>query len=183
MATGRDNLKGAAVGRVAVLLLFFIFLLFFIYSLTASGPALGASSGSQLTVQVTILPKLEYTILEEFASLEITLDDLERGYKDVQAGTVLSVTTNDANGYLLSVFSHFSQDGAPVNEILAIQAIRITTDGGDAYEILPDGTARIHIPFPGVDPHTQSLNYRFYLQEDAEAGVTRWPIAVDAGLF
>ena len=41
--------------------------------------------------------------MDEVGEIWITSEDISRGYKEIVAGTSVAVTTNDPNGYMVSV--------------------------------------------------------------------------------
>jgi hypothetical protein len=114
----------------------------------------GSSVTDKLHIQTTVPPELEYEVQHEPSTIKITPSDLRKGYNDLNLGTVLSVTTNDPNGYIISISS---QGGEFFSSIV------VTIDDGDSYELLPDGSVDIHVPYVGPKPERKKLSYRFYL--------------------
>ncbi len=135
------------------------------------GEVSGRSISASLNIQATVLPWLEHHILHDHSVFKITPAAIKKGYQDVHVGTVLSVTTNDTNGYIISVNSY---------GVEAVTSIVVTTDGGVSYVISLDGGVEIHEPYSGSTSEIKKLSYRFYLSPEAEAGFYPWPIIVTA---
>jgi hypothetical protein len=63
--------------------------------------AVAAERRSSFTVTVTVPPRVALTVLSEPASIDVTAEDLQAGYKDVVAR--YAVDGNDPRGYVLRV--------------------------------------------------------------------------------
>src|SRR5262245_50855509 len=63
--------------------------------------AMAAERRSSFTVTVTVPPRAALTVLSEPVSIDVTSEDLEAGYKDVEARYL--VDGNDPRGFLLRV--------------------------------------------------------------------------------
>lgn len=134
-----------------------------------------ASVTSKLHVQVTILPTLDYRIIES-RDLHITQADIKKGYKNVENGTILSISTNDTNGYVLSVSSQelFGYGDVEFDENL-YTSVTITIDG-NAYTIPAGGSVDIPIPYEGMGHKIKRLSYSFQLAPEAPKGTYNLPI-------
>ena len=52
-----------------------------------------------MTVSATVLPYLRLQVLKQNSTLDVTPEDVARGYIDVAAATDLMARTNDRNGF------------------------------------------------------------------------------------
>ena len=127
----------------------------------------GTASGS-MSVNVTVQARALINIVSQPSSLEITQNDVRRGYVDVPAATRGTVRTNSPNGYLVG----FETAQGPY------KAIEVKGLGADAQI----GAAGGWIPqaFTGLAPTTLELSYRFILAENAAPGSYAWPVSVSA---
>lgn len=132
------------------------------------GTAEGKSITAHLQISAEVEPEVEGQISEEDTDLEISEDDLRKGYKQAPIGTYLSVQTNNPNGYILSVQSQDS---------IVFISLSITVDG-NTFELSPNKSVEIHLPYHGLAREIKKLNYRFYFSPNATAGVYPWPIAI-----
>lgn len=137
--------------------------------LVTLGEVSGKSAETELHIEATVVPKLDYRILREPNAFKLTPAGIKKGYEDSNEETVISVTTNDTNGYMISVMSHSIEN---------VTSIVVTTDDGVSYVIYPGGGVEIHIPYSRTTTVIKKLSYRFYLSPDAENGFYPWPIIV-----
>jgi hypothetical protein len=128
----------------------------------------GGNATAQLPVQVTVPPTLDYKIIKETSFLSIKAKDIERGYKDVKTGTIISVSTNSINGYALSIYC---QNGG------FFTSVRISVDS-DSYLVSPDGAVDIYYPYNGSHSGIVQVSYRFYLSSEAKATHYASPIGI-----
>ena len=136
--------------------------------LLVNGEAYSGAVSDRLHISATVAPKIEYRILTEASALKITPADLKKGYHDVHMGTFLTITTNDPNGYLLSIQSQRGE---------GLVSITVTVEGS-AYNLSPTGSVEIPFPFHGLAPEKRKLSYRFHLAPNAKTGIYPWPIIV-----
>lgn len=129
-------------------------------ALPATASAEGSRSGL-IRVSATILSYVKVTGLVNPASLEITAEDLARGYVDVEAGTSLTVVTNSNEGYLVSA----TADPSTVARV----ALRV---GGIA------GADRVRVPSAAFARSLLQVGYRLYLGPGVSAGRHPWPVAI-----
>jgi hypothetical protein len=130
-----------------------------------------AWAGNKAVVQVsaTVLPQTSQTTLKQPAGLMVTRQDVAKGYVDVEAGTVLQVTSNDQNGYYLN----FSVDG----EIIRTSDVEIN---GRSISV-SSGVGLVHQPFPGRAGAMIQISYRLFISPTVQPGLYPWPVAVAAG--
>lgn len=154
------NLKRPAVCIMAGLMLLGII-----------GEVSAGSVTTELNIEATVRPRLDYRLLREPRAFKLTPAGIKKGYQDIDENTILSVTTNNTNGYIISVNCYGIDD---------VTSIVVTTDDGVSYVISPGGGVEIHIPYSRSTTEIKKLSYRFYLLPDAEQGFYPWPIIVTA---
>ena len=113
-----------------------------------------------------VLPVLKYSVIHQESSINITKADLEKGYLDVNRALILSIKTNSANGYSLSLFvdSNLFNGVTLFNEN---NSYRFTESGGE-----------VHMPFQGLNPVRKELSFRLYFAADLKSGHYQWPVSV-----
>jgi hypothetical protein len=153
--------KGWTIGWALVLLSF---------TATAFGAGKDADNGV-VTVSAKVAGRLTQTPVQQVRVLTINRADVEKGYVDVPAGTVLHVKSNEREGYFL----HFHVDGLLIKEAL------LNINGQNVS--VPMGNGLIHRPFTGSHGETLNMAYRLYLHPTTEPGTYPWPVAVAASLF
>lgn len=161
----------------------------------ASGVARGGRAVAYMQVSATILPWLRYTIIEEPGSLDVAGDleeyhagDLgqdhgekkeagderdktaEKRTLEVEPGTVVSITTNTREGYILSVQSLPS----PVFTVVKVKV----KDSGQSFFLAPGQDVALHLPYDGKSSDTLRLSYDFTLSPGVPPGSYPWPIIV-----
>jgi len=170
----------------------------FFLVILASGTAQGGRAVAYMQVSATILPWLRYTILEEPGSLDIgggleehhesdhDLHDAspeghhgERAHEkswqgprtlEVEPGTILSITTNTTEGYVLSVQSLPS----PVFTVVKVEL----KESGQSFFLRPGESVALHLPYEGKGTDTLELSYDFTLSTGVAPGSYPWPIVV-----
>ena len=137
--------------------------------------ARGGSVSDSLNIQATVSPFLTYQILSEPVEVKITKRDKQRGYKDLRRGkgTTVSVTTNNPNGYVLSVCY---PKGKPYTSIEV-------SDGTSTHQLMPLGCVDFHEPYNGPAAEKKVISYRLYLPGKIKIGTYKWAVVVTAGLI
>jgi hypothetical protein len=127
-----------------------------------------ASAGSStMRVSATVLPYLRLRVLNQAATLNVTAEDVARGYIDVPAGTDLMARTNDRNGFSLSFDARSN----------LFRKAQVTGLGG-GLEIGPEG-GLAHQPFTGSQM-LMRLSYRFFLAPQVGPGNYPWPLQISS---
>ena len=127
-----------------------------------------ASSGSStMQVSANVLPYLRLRVLKQTASLDVTPEDVARGYIDVPAGTDLMARTNDRNGFSLSFDARST----------VFRKAQVT-GLANGLEIGPDGGLS-HQPFTGSQM-LMRLSYRFFLAPEVGPGSYSWPLQISS---
>ena len=113
-----------------------------------------------------VLPVLKYSVIHQESSINITKADLEKGYLDVNRALILSIKTNSANGYSLSLFV----DSNLFNGVTLF-------NGNNSYRFTESG-GEVHMPFQGLNPVRKELSFRLYFAADLKPGHYQWPVSV-----
>jgi len=102
--------------------------LFFLISMVE---VYGSSATGQLNIQASVPTLLEYRMLKENFGVHLTKGNIKKGYKDADSNTVIQITTNNTNGYVISLYCE-SDD--------FFTSVSVTTDSGSSYVLTPGST-------------------------------------------
>lgn len=133
-------------------------------------PARAASGGfgsSTMKVSATVLPYLRLQVLKQAPTLNVTPEDVVRGYIDVPAATDLMAKTNDRNGFSLS-FDARSNVFKKAQVTGLVSGLEIGPEGGLAHQ-----------PFTG-NQMLMRLSYRFFLAPEVAPGTYPWPLQISS---
>ncbi len=120
-----------------------------------------ADAGSRkdvLNTMTRVVPVVKYNIIHQAESLEITVDDIKKGYVDINNALVISVKTNSDNGCLVAFF--FDED--------YIKGLTVI-DNNNPYNVTASGD-EIHMPYKADGTKARELKIRFYLLKGAKPG-------------
>lgn len=133
----------------------------------------GFAAGNKGVIEVSaaVSPRLSQATVRQERLLEITPENIAKGYVDVSVGTILRVKSNDRNGYFL----RFQVNGFLVREALVNINGRVVS--------VSNGPGLIRQSFPGSNGETLQIAYRLYLAPQTKPGAYPWPIAVEASLI
>lgn len=175
-------MKGLTAGIVTA---FFLF--------AFAGWASGASVTGQLNIHVTVPPTLEFSIVHKKNELKITKSDVKNGYKELNKWTSISVTTNVANGYVISVSAqplvsaedkeekkdkkHKKYRDGEDSAVEVYTYVTVTADGR-SFGITPGGSVDIQMPATSKTNDATKLSYRFTLSPGVELGTYPCPTVV-----
>ena len=139
------------------------------FALSASPKTARATSVGSSTMKVTanVLPYLRLQVLKQASTLDVTPEDVARGYIDVPAATDLMAKTNDRNGFSLSF-------DARSNVFRKAQVTGLV----NGLELGPDG-GMTHQPFTG-NQMLMRLSYRFFLAPEVAPGSYPWPLQISS---
>ena len=131
------------------------------------GKTLGYGTAPVL-VTARVLPRATLTVLHQNAVLQVTPEDVSRGYVDAPDASRIEVRENSPAGCLL-VFVGTGVEGSVFS--------RVTVRGlGREVEIGPEGG---FVPYPhSAAPYVGDLSYRFSLAKDIRPGTYSWPLSV-----
>lgn len=136
----------------------------------APRPARAASAGfgsSTMKVTANVLPYLRLQVLKQVSTLDVTAEDVARGYIDVPAATDLMAKTNDRNGFSLS-FDARSNVFRKAQVTGLVSGLELGPDGGMAHQ-----------PFTG-NQMLMRLSYRFFLAPEVAPGSYPWPLQISS---
>ncbi|HMC20707.1 MAG TPA: hypothetical protein VKL19_02555 [Thermoanaerobaculia bacterium] len=134
---------------------------------TLIAPAYAGSTSAQLSVSVEVVARTILTIDSQPANIEITADDVARGYVDVPQAMLFHVRSNAINGYTVQF--------DPMNHPFSRADINW---GNTAATVGADGTWLTRPYQQGTTPG--SLNVRLTLSANASPGSYSWPVRVAA---
>jgi len=140
-----------------------------LFLLASMGEVSGGSATTQFNVQATVTPWLEYSFLKQNDRVHLTKGNIKNGYKDADSNTVIKVTTNNPNGFVISLYCE-SDD--------FFTSVSVTTDTGSSYILTPGSTVDIYGPYEGLDPVVRQIDVRFFLSPNAQPIDYPWPIVI-----
>lgn len=133
---------------------------------TAHAGSAGLGS-STMKVSATVVPFLRLTMLKQSETLEVTAEDVARGYVDVPAATDLMARTNDRNGLWLS-FDTRARVFRKAEVTGLVDGVEIGPSGGMAHQ-----------RFTG-NRMLMRLSYRFFLAPEIGPGSYPWPLQISS---
>ncbi len=135
----------------------------------AAGPPAHGAAYAAIALSATVLPYHRLDIVRQAPTLTVTPADVDRGYVDVAAGTLLRARTNDRQGFTVRFDPRLRLfDRATVAGI------------GAEVEIGPDGGFASHA-YSGRDAALE-LSYRFHLASGIAPGSYPWPLQVSVSV-
>lgn len=128
----------------------------------ASPATAEADAGSAMVrVAARVLSYVKVTDLTSPAALDVTAEDVARGYVDVEAGSSMTLVTNSNDGYLVTARS----DAGTVARV----AVRI---GGQMAD------ERLRVPAVAFAKSLVKVGYRLHLRPGVAAGRYPWPVTL-----
>ncbi|OGT19772.1 MAG: hypothetical protein A2V90_04345 [Gammaproteobacteria bacterium RBG_16_57_12] len=135
--------------------------------LLAVSPVYAGKISGTMTASATVKEVVSATTVYQLPSVQISREDIDRGYVDVRDATVMEIRTNSRKGYYLA----FEGGAGPFSAIAVLERGRTT--------LLADGKGMVHqAAGQGLKGEQKALSYRFYLAGDAKPGVYAFPMAV-----
>jgi hypothetical protein len=131
-------------------------------------PVFAGSSSATLGVSVQVVARTILSVDSQPSSVQITSDDIARGYVDLPQSVLFHVRSNAANGYTVQ----FEPVSYPFNRADVSWGTTTATVGGDGAWITQ-----------GYQQGTQAgtLNVRLSLAPGTQPGSYAWPVRFDAG--
>jgi hypothetical protein len=130
-----------------------------------AGPALADQARARFTVSAVVPKRVTLTALEQPSQITLSVEDVERGYKDVSAR--YQVRHNDRNGYLLHLVPRVGLTRQIEVRGLAAEVVLGDTD----LAIRQASAGRLH---------DFELAFRFVLDPAARPGSYALPVHVTA---
>ncbi len=149
-------------GKILVLALALAAFLAPSFSLEAGGVS------ASLSVSVVVPARAVLSVESQPAGLQITEEDVARGYVEAPGTSLVQVRTNSPAGWLLE----FQPLQGPY------RSVEVTGLGSTAQVSASGGW--LAQPYAGKTLVTASLGYRFFLSADARPGHYPWPVALAA---
>lgn len=125
-----------------------------------------ASAAARLDFRIAIPTILKVHALAQPASLELTEQDIGRGFVDVAEGSRVRLTSNGRRGFSLAV----AFDPSWVARVVVRTPLRefaVEASGGAA-----------EVPTASYGEQELPVTYRIYLKPGARSGVHRWPVGL-----
>jgi len=141
---------------------------FLLAAVVVAAPLFAASKSAQLSVSVEVIATTILTVDGQPASIEITSEDVTRGYVDLPQSVLFHVRSNAANGYTVQfqpVAYPFSRADINWGNTLAT----VGADGAWLTRAYQQGTT------------AGALTVRLTLAPGTEPGTYAWPLRFDAG--
>ena len=136
-------------------------------ALALSGVPKASAGTSAMRVAANVLPYLRLQILRQAPNLDVTAEDVERGYVDVAAATDLMAKSNDHNGFSLS-FDARSNLFRKAQVSGLDQGLELGPEGGMAHQGFTGPQKLVH------------LSYRFFLAPQIVPGSYPWPLQISS---
>lgn len=134
--------------------------------LTVSTPATAQKkTQTQLQVSATILTMIKVRVVSQPGQINIEQKHIAQGYIDIEDASVLLITSNSPDGFMMSV----SHDSALVSAVSA----RLSQGGSTA-----DGESMISVRTQQVRDEPMRVSYRLHLNSGAHVGSQPWPVAL-----
>ncbi len=134
-----------------------------VVALTATAAAAESANHSGLVVSATVVPYLRWSVTGQPNTIEVTGEDLRRGFVEVQ-GIVANVRTNDRAGYVVTYrFDAADFKGAEVTGL------------GRGIAVGPGGAFVV-----GRENLTEHpLRVQLRLRDNTAIGRYRWPLRIE----
>ena len=137
----------------------------------AASSAHADTRGAMLAVSAFVVPSTKVEVVSALATLDVTPDDVKRGYVEVRDASRLRITSTSREGFRVDVHPR----------VPMFRSVEVTLDGMRA-SIGRDGGA---VSAPGRRGRNQlaRVDYRFELAEGVVPGRYPWPVALQARPF
>lgn len=140
-------------------------------AMVAAGPVPAQTRGGTFAVSAIVIPSTRVDVLWAASVLEVTPDDVIRGYVDVRDAARLRVTSTSRAGFRVDVHPR----------IPLFRAIEVRVDGLRA-RIGPDGGTLVAAGRSGRQVPAR-IDYRFELAAGVAPGRYPWPVALQVSPF
>ncbi len=138
--------------------------LYCLFSATTGMSEAGVQSSTSVHVRAMVLPTVKIKVLREPEILNVTEEDLRKGYIDGLYPLILEVRTNTRAGCLLKI----------VSSSRVVRDVELSIVGPPALR----GPDRSTIIIQDGKVEVVSVAYRLLLSRDARPGAYAWPIVV-----
>jgi hypothetical protein len=127
--------------------------------------------GAILAVSATVIPSTRVDVVSAVTALDVSADDVKRGYVEVRDAARVRITSTSLAGYRVDVHPR----------VPLFRSVEVTLDGLRA-SIGRDGGA---LSAPGRRGRNQParIDFRFELEDGVAPGRYPWPVALQARPF
>jgi hypothetical protein len=136
--------------------------------MSLNGPNYAGSSKATITVSATVLPRISQSIIHQESRINITEEDIKRGFIEIPSAIILEVKTNERKGYFL----HFEGNNELLREVMVMEERRTVV-------LSPNG-GFVHQLYSGSNVEVKSLSYKLHLKKDIQPGSYPFPLRVKA---
>jgi hypothetical protein len=140
-------------------------------ALAAATPALGQSRSNVIAVSAIVVPSTRVDVVAAATVLDVTTEDVRRGYVEVHDAARLRVTSTSRAGYRVDLHPR----------VAMFRAIELNLDGFRA-RIGPDGGTLVAAGRAGRQIPAR-IDYRFELADGVAPGRYPWPVALQVRPF
>lgn len=130
----------------------------------AAQPATAGPDSAQLTVRARVLHFFRLNVLSQPRAIEVSAQDVGRGYVDLPAPMELALESNSPNGYTL-VFEREGEDFAGAQVRGLGQQVQVASQGMIGWK-------------PTTRRETMQFQVRLQLAPGLAPGSYRWPLQV-----
>ena len=123
--------------------------------------ATAQSVNQSIEVRANVPLLLEYDLISETSVLIIKKNNIKKGIVNIKSGIVVSVTTNNANGYSFLITSQ---------EADFYTSATISINNGRTFKILPNSNVEISMPFSGPKGVTTKFDFQILIPQDINQG-------------
>jgi hypothetical protein len=124
-----------------------------------------------ITVSATVMARVSQSVVHQVSRINVTEEDIKRGFIEIPSGTILQIKTNSRNGYML----YFEGENELFKEVTVIDKGRTI--------VLSSSGGFIHQPNSGGNVEVKDLSYKLLLNENIQPGSYSWPLRVKASLL
>jgi hypothetical protein len=129
------------------------------------------SSNATIMVSATVIGRISQSIIHQEPKINVTAEDIKKGFIEIASGTILQIKTNARNGYAL----FFEGSNELFKEVMVMvngRTVALSSNGGF-----------VHQPYSGSNIEVKDLSYKLQLKEDIQPGIYPFPFRVKASLL
>ena len=154
------------IKNISKLTLLAIVITVFFSSLSFAG-----SGKATIVVSATVIGRISQSIIHQEPSINVTAEDIKKGFIEIASGTILEIKTNARNGYAL----FFEGSNELFKEVMVMVS-------GRTVSLSPNG-GFVHQPYSRSNIEVKDLSYKLQLKEDIQPGTYSFPFRVKASLL
>jgi hypothetical protein len=135
------------------------------------GFSFAGSTKSTFMASARVVSSFSQPSIHQESRINVTEEDIKKGFIEIPSGTILQVKTNSKKGYFL----YFEGNNELFKEVMVM-------DKGRTVVLSPNG-AFVHQPCSGSNIEVKDLSYKLHLKENILPGTYSWPLRVRASLL